>query len=130
MEAQREEKRMQMEYEFKRWQAELDARTKIMVAEISSKAKVDSAEISAATDAVEGDATETPADEPAETPDQNEGVMSAIQQLADQVAELQQEISAPVQYERGKDGKVTSITKGKRKMSISYGPDGRMQGVQ
>lgn len=130
MEAQREEKRMQMEYEFKRWQAELDARTKIMVAEISSKAKVDSAEISAATDAVEGDATETPADEPAETPDQNEGVMTAIQQLADQVAELQQELSAPVQYERGKDGKVTSITKGKRKMNISYGPDGRMQGVQ
>lgn len=129
LEAANEAKRIEQEYAFKMWQAQLDARTKIEVAEISSGATVASSQIKAASDAVNGEGESQGAPVKEQPKEDNSGVMAAIQQLADQVAELHQEVSAPVQYERGSDGKVVGITKGKRKMNVSYGPDGRMNGV-
>jgi hypothetical protein len=53
-----------------------------------------------------------------------------LDRLDNKIDDVAEDQKAPVTIERGKDGRVAGVTKGKRKMTVQRGKDGRVTGVQ
>jgi hypothetical protein len=52
-----------------------------------------------------------------------------LDRLESKVDEVAEDQAAPVAVQRGKDGRIASVSKGKRKMNVERGKDGRVQGI-
>lgn len=135
---ERAQQQMMMDRDLEMEKANLQAQTQLQIAQLNAGVKAQQAQMN---DARERDhaAMEADAETPPETRQEGDGedmkeqvaqIMEALQLLSQQVQEIADEVSAPVEYRRGADGKVVSITKGKRTMNIAYGADGRMSGVR
>lgn len=119
---ERAQQQMMMDQDMEMKKAELQQQTELKKAALQSKTQV-------RTSAITAGQADPGKDEENEMAEQLSQIMQAVQMLAGQVQQISQEMMAPVQYERGPDGKVISIRKGSRMMNVSYGPDGRAQGV-
>jgi hypothetical protein len=63
-------------------------------------------------------------------------IVAAVQQigrkvdtLGEKVEDIAEDVNATPQIQRGKDGRIATITKGKRKMTVQRGKDGRVSGI-
>jgi hypothetical protein len=57
-------------------------------------------------------------------------VQDQMDMVQGQVQELAEEAAAPIAYGRDEQGRVSSVTKGKRTRTVKRGPDGKVAGVQ
>ncbi len=121
-EQERAQQQMMVDQQMELKKAELQQQTELKKAAMQSKTQIRTAAIAAGK-------ADPGAKEESDTAEQLSQIMQAVQMLASQVQKISQEMTAPVEYERGQDGRVVSIKKGDRMMNVSYGPDGRMQGV-
>jgi hypothetical protein len=52
-----------------------------------------------------------------------------VDTLGEKVEDIAEDVNATPQIQRGKDGRIATITKGKRKMTVQRGKDGRVSGI-
>ncbi|SEO77933.1 hypothetical protein SAMN05216316_1073 [Nitrosovibrio sp. Nv6] len=119
---ERAQQQMMMDQDMEMKKAELQQQTELKKAALQSKTQV-------RTSAITAGQADPGKDEENEMAEQLSQIMQAVQMLAGQVHQISQDMMAPVEYERRPDGKVISVRKGSRMMNVSYGPDGRAQGV-
>jgi len=124
LEAQRQAQELEMQRQTEMMKAQIQQETELKKAEIQAQAQITIAEINAKASVVTGAVSGGEEGEPKESSSEK-----MIQEIFQKVHEMAEESSAPTEIGRGPDGKVISIKKGKRTMSVAYGPDGRMSGI-
>lgn len=58
-----------------------------------------------------------------------DAVGQRVEQLGATVAEIADDLAAPVEAVRGDDGRIAQVRRGKRTMNVARGPDGRAMGI-